>query len=351
MSYLDFVDRVLTFIGVAVSGPDPNPPDLFDLSKHFGCADIHDQWSGPLHHALEFAVRDLLALGLVEPDAPSLQYIRLTADGKHMARSGLRTLWSPILEGSPLDDASLAILRAICTAVEKPHPEFCELEWTDSIAILASASLTFNQLHEIWQELEARGAVVGKVGTTLDGPVIAPIRATYIGFVLATQDANIRLQELVAQLVEDWEGATVDHKRELGVNNNTEKAELTKDILALANTKARGGHYLVVGFDDRTHEFAQSFDVSITKDRIEDILGTRASAVPGLRVDVVPWPGGEVGLIEVLRDPAKLPYKITRDLTNKIHKDDVFVRRGSHIAKADADELADLAEEARRAAP
>lgn len=61
MGYLDFVDAVLSFIGQAVAGPDPSPPDLFDLAKQFGCDNIHDEWGGPLHHAIEFAARDLVA--------------------------------------------------------------------------------------------------------------------------------------------------------------------------------------------------------------------------------------------------------------------------------------------------
>jgi hypothetical protein len=88
---------------------------------------------------------------------------------------------------------------------------------------------------------------------------------------------------------------------------------------------------------------------SITQDRLEDVLNTRASAIPGIRVERVAWPGGVAGLIEVIPDTAALPYSITQDLTDKIKKGDVFVRHGSHVAKADADELAELVTEARRA--
>ena len=56
-----------------------------------------------------------------------------------------------------------------------------------------------------------------------------------------------------------------------------------------------------------------------------------------------------MGLVEIRRDPAKLPYTITRNLTDKIRKGDVFVRRGSHVARAADEEHEELMAERTRA--
>lgn len=149
--------------------------------------------------------------------------------------------------------------------------------------------------------------------------------------------------------METWEGANVDHKVRLEVGSDERKAELARDVAALANTQVRGSRYLVIGFDNASHSFAESFDATIDQDRLEDILGTRLSDVPGVHVDVVPWPGGIVGLVEIRRHAAKLPYTIARNLTDKIRKGDVFVRRGSHVARTDDEERGELIAERTRA--
>ena len=50
---------------------------------------------------------------------------------------------------------------------------------------------------------------------------------------------------------------------------------------------------------------------------------------------------GDAGVIEVHRDTALLPHRMSKG-GGKIKADDVFVRHGAHIVKPDPDELADL---------
>jgi hypothetical protein len=63
---------------------------------------------------------------------------------------------------------------------------------------------------------------------------------------------------------------------------------------------------------------------------------------------LVPWADGSAGLIEVEREPVKLPYRATHS-AGKLRNDAVYVRHGTHVTEADADESADLVAEGDRA--
>jgi len=58
------------------------------------------------------------------------------------------------------------------------------------------------------------------------------------------------------------------------VHTNTpdEKAELIKDILALANTHASGRRWLIIGFDPKTHTYSGPPDAKLTQDHLEQLL-------------------------------------------------------------------------------
>ena len=78
----------------------------------------------------------------------------------------------------------------------------------------------------------------------------------------------------------DWETTTVEFKRQVNLKLDKEKAEFVRDVLALATTKASGRRWLVIGFDNNTHQFTVSVDPAITQDRLEDILNAYASPAP-----------------------------------------------------------------------
>jgi len=171
---------------------------------------------------------------------------------------------------------------------------------------------------------------------------------TYKGVVRATEAEQAALRELVAGLLPDWETTTVEFKRELNLKRNKEKAELVRDVLALATTKASGRRWLVIGFDPKTHQFAQSVDPAITQDRLEQILAAYAAPPPEIHYQRVRWNGGDVGLLEVRRDPARIPYRVTKALAH-IAAGNVYVRHGSQVEPPTPAELADLEAEGRAA--
>jgi len=352
MNYLDFVDRVLVAIdeSVKAGGAEyPVPEMLSEVGKRIvGETNVDGVTfhASPLHRALLDAVGDLAELGLATPSGGYA--VRLTPDGRLRAQSGLRSLWPGLVDAYPLSEDARQFLSVLCDVTEEEHDDFSELHAVESDAVIQSLGQPWGggKVIEVWQELEQRRSVSG---TAVLGGRVVGSRPTYVGFVLARVGPAVRKILLVEELVASWEGATVDHKAQLDVNSDRQRAEVAKDVAALANTQARGQRFLVIGFDDKSRAFTTSFDSTIDQDRLEDILNTRLNSVPVIRVDSVPWHGGTVGLIEVGREPTKLPYTISRDLTDGIRAGDVFVRRGSHVAKADADELAELHSERDRA--
>ncbi len=105
----------------------------------------------------------------------------------------------------------------------------------------------------------------------------------------------------------------------------------------------------MIGFDDKTRAFDRSVDPGITQNQLEDILNQYVlRQPPGLKYRTVPWEGGQVGLVGIVRDAAQVPYR-GNDQIRQRFKSDVFVRRLSHIAVPDAQELADCASEAAAA--
>jgi Schlafen, AlbA_2 len=246
-----------------------------------------------------------------------------------------------------LDDEQLTFLRATVELCEERHPDAAllrEVTWQQVTATLGWANPQSSVVFDIARRLEEAGLLGarGGLGQQLE------VYPTYAGIVRATEGEQAALRQLVADLVPEWETTTVEFKRQLNLNRDKEKAEFVRDILALATTKASGRRWLVIGFDDTTHQFTHSVDPAITQNRLEDILNAYASPEPRIRYRPVRWNGGEVGLLEVPRDPTHIPYRVTRSLAH-ISVGDVYVRHGSHVEPPTAAERANLDAEGRAA--
>ncbi len=177
------------------------------------------------------------------------------------------------------------------------------------------------------------------------------IWANYRGLVLRTR-RNITLQsQHIDRLVEGWETTSVEFKAELRSRTKDQKAELVKDLVGLANTQASGERLLVVGFDNETHGYHGSLDTDLTQDNLERIMSPYTEPYLDVRYEVVEYRGGPVGLIEVLRDPRKLPYKVARSVGDRkrIEEDQIFVRHGSQTEEPTNAELEAILKEGERA--
>jgi len=176
--------------------------------------------------------------------------------------------------------------------------------------------------------------------------------ATYKGLAWETRRAFTLQAALIDQLVADWETTSVDHKQELELGSNDQKAELVKDVIALANTLVSGRRWMVIGFNDKTRAYHNPPNPGITEDRLIDIIQQYVTPFPNISYLAVEHRQGLVGLLEVLPERSMLPYKVSKGLKGakrKIEPGDLWVRHGSHSAKPDQEELDALREEAMRA--
>jgi hypothetical protein len=200
----------------------------------------------------------------------------------------------------------------------------------------------------IVQELD-NGGLIKAVMTS--GPSFEA-RVTYRGLVWLNKRAFTVEAMFIDELVKEWETTSVEFKREVHTDTPGEKAELTKDVLALVNTQASGQRWLIVGFDNGTREWACPPDPKLTQDHIEQLMSVYTDPVIDVRYEVVGYRDGKVGKLEVLRNPKKLPYHVKKsvgDARKRVEEGDVFVRHGSQVEHPTPAELRALEEEGDRA--
>jgi hypothetical protein len=306
-------------------------------------------WGSEAHRAYLAAAEDLSDLYLIEKDAHRIKVLDF---GFQVHAAGLSALWPEIFSVT-LTDEELAFLGAVVELSEQPAEHF---------ALLAHPTVeeVFTHLGWPWghdqiervvylrQRLAGANLLRGVLG---GGGHIFSLAPTYRGFVRIREAAPSVTRAMIEQFLPDWETTTVEFKRELVLERPREKAELAKDICALATTKASGAErYLVLGFDAKSHMFTKSVDDGLTQDRIEQILNAHTEGAPAVKLVTTPFANGLAGLILVTRDAASVPYRLKRTTADAHFVGrDTFVRHGSQVEAPSDAELDALIAEAERA--
>jgi hypothetical protein len=236
-----------------------------------------------------------------------------------------------------------------------PH-EAVDHAWVERIdhdALLAELGWSsdrdgFNMLWAVSTELEEKHIV-----KSLKRMGAIDLKATYRGLVWEHRRAITLESKAIDELVAEWETTSVDFKREQHTNTADEKAEFVKDVIALANTQASGQRWLIIGFEDKTHEYHGAPDPKITLEHLEQLMSQYTDPVVGVRYEVVAYRAGAVGKLEVVRDPKKLPHRVAKSVGDKkrIERGDVFVRHGSLSERPTDGELRAIEQEGERARP
>lgn len=356
MDYVEWVEKVLQGIAEAWKQLDADQQEYtgFHFTK-VGVAlgfDEAEMWiSGeekPSDAVLK-PIYDLQHLGILKQGNLNGTY-RLTQRGRQIVQAGLSAIW-PSLIGQYLEPEQLEVLTKLVEVGQKDQGTYVSLvghRIQDIGAMLGSEWSTgrSSRIFTVLKQLEDLGwaHIGGAIGAYDTYP-------TYAGIVRVTRTMETKLHALIRDLLADGENVNVDFKQEVHLQTKAQKGEFIKDLLALVTTKARGERYMLIGFDDKTGAFVKSVDPSITKDRIEDLLIAYTESVPSVRYDTTTWEGGTVGLIEVIREAHKLPYRVKVDIGDKLKAGDVFVRHGSHTAKLKPgdEEYLDLVAEGDRA--
>jgi hypothetical protein len=247
-----------------------------------------------------------------------------------------------------LDDEQEAFLRQATALSEERQAGYARVEWVPWQKVFDALGWRTSDnapAYDITARLDEEGCLerMAALGGRIE------VYPTYAGIVRATEQAQTELQELVADLLPEWETTNVEFKRHVDLATKADKAKFIRDILALATTKVTGERFLIVGFDDKTHQFIRSVDPSITQNRLEQILNAYAAPAPQIRYHRVTWDQGEIGIIKVLRDPTRVPYRVNATLAH-ISKGDVYVRHGSQVEPPTPAELTALQAEGQAAA-
>jgi hypothetical protein len=153
------------------------------------------------------------------------------------------------------------------------------------------------------------------------------------------------LEQLIVAIEARWEDPYVDFKRQLSVRSKAEKAEFLKDVLGLVNTKGVSRRFLMIGWDDKSRQVCQpGIDPSIKVERLQHILNAYCEVPPHLELSTCVWGGVEVGILEVIREDVKLPYRIGKSI-GSLKPGDVFVRHGTTTEPPSPHELEGLHQE------
>lgn len=291
------------------------------------------------------AIFDLSRNLLIED--PNVPFIKLTREGRSAARD-LFPVWENACEirVDPLMENALQIINRHSN---QPHQYFGRVGCVSMNTVhceLDDENLTEEDVWEVLRELKALDLAYWDGGYYPD-----EIKSTYRGLTWEARRDHVIGVRFIDSFVPEWETTSVEFKRELHVDTADQKAEFIKDVIGLANTQASGRRWLIIGFDDKTRAYHSPPGPNLTQNRIEQILANYTEPNLDVRYEVISYKGGHVGMIEVLRNQQKLPYKVAKSLGDKcrITENQIFVRHGSQTESPSDAELNALRKEAERA--
>jgi len=152
---------------------------------------------------------------------------------------------------------------------------------------------------------------------------------------------TFRLWERIKYCVESGQEARkIDLKQMLSLSSRVERAEFARDVTAMANTGGGPG-YLVIGVVDRKHrrsddpaDYVVGFepdDPEVFEQRMVQALQVFCAPTPEVTFETFrhPGTGRPIGVVVIPRSYRR-PY---------VTSDTIFIRRGTHTARAEADEV------------
>lgn len=293
--------------------PGISPFELITIiTTAFGTEDYGkrpDFQKSTFYRGLMHALGDLLDYGLVE-NPPLSSYWKVTKYGREMA-GNLTPVWWEICADmlEPEHEQLLGVVNRLST---HSAPDHVWLEEISPEALLAEtrwdkdSSRLFRVAHELKELFYVDGNFMTQKHFT--------IQANYKGLVWETRRGLTVETQFINELLSEGETTSVEFKRELHLDTGDQKAEFIKDVLALANTRASGRHWLIVGFDDKTHTYFQAPDPAATEHRIESLLARYTTPCIDVQYEVVQHQAGPVGMLEVLRDSKKVPYRVAKTI-------------------------------------
>jgi hypothetical protein len=369
MDYFQWCERVLSaYLEAARSSlqvrRDGLRPD--QVARRVFGPEILEQdgfFSGSEWESLKQAIKDLHDEGHIwtdddyygdEPRLPA----RITSEGEEFLeeeKSRWTDWWATCTTAPNLKQEQRDLLELVHCLSPREALTHAWMEWIHQESLCRELGWEVERLRLVIGDIRASGDFIKPrpnyypIGVT--PPDELHVRETYKGLVLQTKyQLTVEARE-IDSLVEEWETTSVEFKQELETRTKDQKAEFVKDVLGLVNTKASGKRWLIVGFKDKTHTYNSGCILPPSQDNLEQVLSAYSNPMAEIRYDIVEHYHGPVGRLHVLRDPAKLPYRVAKSVgyEKRIEKGQIFVRHGSLTEEPTDEELQALLEEGERA--
>lgn len=138
------------------------------------------------------------------------------------------------------------------------------------------------------------------------------------------------------QLLKHEEGPKLDFKAALKLFTESEKREITKDVIAMANSRGGRG-YIVFGVEDKTKKILGVDPGDFKEEQIQQIIYNRCDPPVPISVDFFELEGKKVAVITVFRSSHQ-PHQMLQNGA-------FYVRRGSTTDTARRSEIANMFQE------
>ncbi len=138
------------------------------------------------------------------------------------------------------------------------------------------------------------------------------------------------------RLLKQEEGPKLDFKASLSLSTESEKKELTKDVIAMANSRGGRG-YIIFGVEDKTKRILGISPPDYKEEKIQQIIYNRCDPPIPISVDVLDYEEKILAVLTVYKSRHK-PHQMLQNGT-------IYVRRGSTTDFARRNEIANLFQE------
>lgn len=138
------------------------------------------------------------------------------------------------------------------------------------------------------------------------------------------------------RLLKKEEGPKLDFKADFNLSTDGEKKELTKDVIAMANSRGGRG-YILFGVEDKTKKVLGINPDDFEEEQIQQVIYNRCDPPVPISVDFIELEGKIVGVLTVFRSCHK-PHQMMQNGA-------FYIRRGSTTDVARRSEIANLLQE------
>lgn len=132
------------------------------------------------------------------------------------------------------------------------------------------------------------------------------------------------------------EGPNLDFKLKISIESDGEKKELTRDVIAIANSMGGRG-YLIFGVEDKTKKIVGINPSDFNEEKIQQIIYNRCDPPVPISIDIQKIQNKDIAVMTIYRSDHK-PHQMIRNGA-------FYIRRGSTTDVARRNEIAQMFQE------